>query len=148
MIDAMPIVVCQASGISETVWLFLVGQAIAFLSAGVAAHFWQLNLSRENSERISKIEGFIDGLGQDYARRLHRDDDKFGVDKLLERYIERHHELTAPEWVELHEACERILKRKDVTDFEITGYTFLKNLCEHKARAFIEEHKREKGEQP
>lgn len=122
---------------SETVWLFLIGQAIAFLTAGVVAHFWQLNLSRENAERISKIEGFIDGLGVDYAKRLHRDDDKYGVDLLLEKYIDRHYELSVPEWIQLYDACVKILSRPDIEAREESGFLFIKQVCIHKAGPFI-----------
>lgn len=123
---------------TENVILFFFGQAIVLISAGIISHI-------SNSNRISKLEGFIEGLGVEFAQRLHHTDDRYGVDALLDKYIDRHYELSPLEWVDLYDACIRILALPSLTPLEETGYLFIKRVCLHKAEQLIKERDAMKG---
>lgn len=136
-------------------WLFLIGQAIGLIAAGVIAHITLLRIIARNAERdaderarisrdVARIDGFLDGLGVEFAKALHRDDDKYGLDKLLDEYVRRHHELSVDEWLQLHDTTKKIIERSDLTDLERITSIFLKEFAIHKAERFIAERERQK----
>lgn len=86
----------------------------------------------EIAQRVSKLEAVLDTFGKDMARRLHRDDDLYGADKLLDTYIERSYEMTWDQWHELEKVCEKVLANPARTHFEEIGFRFLKALAKHK----------------
>lgn len=91
---------------SETTALWLFGIVGAWLVIVTSAVFklWV---------GMSRIETAFVLISKRAADILHRDDDKYGIDGLLEKYIARSHELSYDEWIELLTKCELI--SKDVT---------------------------------
>lgn len=65
---------------------------------------------------------------------LHSPDDHFGIDKLLEKYVARDHELTWEEWGRLLKRCEEIHADKDLPKSEQFLAGFLAEVCKHKRK--------------
>lgn len=84
------------------------------------------------SERIIRLETMIELFGVNAAKILHRDDDAYGVDGLLEKYIDRHYELSMKEWNLLYEAMERVTKNEKIPKSERTLAAWLSAIAVHK----------------
>ena len=121
--------------------MFVLGQAGIFGLAGIAA-FW--NLKREASadrlemehrltELETKCEKWFVVAG---SHGLHRDDDKYGVDKELERFVMLYragnHDMPANEWVHYRGVFRSIADNILATTNERALADALAELCDHK----------------
>lgn len=75
---------------------------------------------------------FIDTLGEKLAKVLHADDDHLNLDALLEKYLNRHYELSYDEWTLLKDRCNQIMNNKGVSQLERSLAGMLAGVCEHK----------------
>lgn len=124
--------------------LWMLGQA--FLLAGIIVGVYVALVQRisrlerasedvnmmEIVQRVRALEAVLDTFGKDLARRMHRDDDKYNADALLETYISRSYEMSNEEWHELEKVCERVLANPSHTHYEDFSFRFLKALAKHK----------------
>ncbi len=64
------------------------------------------------------IRTMLEGIGDRAIKMGHYDDDRLGLDKLVEKYEERNGELTPQEWQQIQDAYEAILNdgTKDMND--------------------------------
>lgn len=106
---------------SETLllWLFgIIGGWLMLLSGAVL----KLLLGQ------SKIETVMVSISKRAADILHRDDDKYRMDYLLEKYKARMHELSYNEWRELLAKCEAIATDTTIAKDERLAAGLLKDL--------------------
>jgi hypothetical protein len=117
---------------SETlqIWLFaIMGAWIATLSGAV------LKILLAQVKTQVAVDLFIDGLGEKLAKALHNDDDNLVIDALLDKYLDRHYELSYEEWIALKNRCNAILENKEVSKLERSLAGMLAGVCEHKITA-------------
>lgn len=95
--------------------LTIVFQTLALIILAIGAYMKLVdrinNVKDDLKSRIVKMETVWDVFGEKAAKILHRDDDKYGVDKLLEQYLDKHYDLSMEEWQKLHDTMERISPR-------------------------------------
>lgn len=114
---------------SETIaiWLFgAIGGWLLVLSGAV------LKLLIAQVKTTVAVNLFVDSLGEKIAKALHNDDDHLDLDDLLDKYLNRHYELTYQEWVKLKNKCNHILSNKEVSKLERSLAGMLAGVCEHK----------------
>lgn len=74
----------------------------------------------------------IDGMGRRAAKILHRDDDKWEMDYILEKYYEHSHELSFEEWNKLSDRMQKIVDdSKESRDYRLAAAMLLM-ICDHK----------------
>lgn len=114
---------------SETlqIWLFVLtgGGVIALACSGGA---FVLSFS----VRVARIEAMFELMGEKAAKALHRDDDKYHMDNLLDKYLDRNYELSFTEWTKLRDLCLMVEKDNNASDKEHVFAAFLGSICEHK----------------
>lgn len=112
------------------IWLFA-GMAawLAILSGSV------LRILLAQVKTQVAVDLFIDGLGEKLAKALHNDDDNLVIDALLDKYLDRHYELSYEEWLALKNRCNAILENKEVSKLERSLAGMLAGVCEHKIAA-------------
>lgn len=112
---------------SETlsVWIFgIMGAWLLIISGGVFRLFLL----------FTQIQTTLIITSKEAAKILHSPDDHLGIDKLLEKYVEREHELTWDEWGELFQRCEEIKNDTSVGKNERILAMFVSELAVHKRR--------------
>lgn len=112
--------------------LWMIGQSIALIILAVGAHIKLLERINDSNARIIKLEVLLELFGRNAAKILHRDDDKYGVDSLLERYVSNHNELSMQEWEELRDKMDSICKDQKAPKSERTLAAWLSALAVHK----------------
>lgn len=118
--------------------LTIVFQTIALLGVLIGAYIKLMDRINRVSERIVRMETVWDMFGEKAAKILHRDDDAYGVDSLLNKYLDKHYDLSMPEWNQLHEAMERVANNPDIPKSERTLAAFLSALAVHKMASYIQ----------
>lgn len=104
----------------EDTILWILGQGIVLLSAGVGAYIRLI-------QRVTKVEVIINLLGKNAARALHSPTNHHGIDELLDKYMQGHNTLTPIEWDILQKRCEVIAKEYPA---EKSMALFLSAFCE------------------
>lgn len=114
---------------SETlqIWLFvLTGGGLVALACTGAGFVLSMTV------RMTRIEAVFELVGQRAAKALHRDDDKYHMDALLDKYLDRHYELTMKEWKLLWERCTTVEQDESASATEHIFAAWLGSVCEHK----------------
>lgn len=118
------------------VQLWLAGHTVFLIACGIKAYFVLLGKQNDStlelSTRLTKIETVLDVMGRNAAKVLHRDDDLFGVDSLLEKYLDRHYELTFAEWEELKKKCQAVAENSANQPGYRLAAAMLVAVCAHK----------------
>lgn len=98
---------------------------ITSVIAGIKSH-------SELNTRVTKLEAVMALFGQKAAKILHSPHDPYGIDSLLDKYLDRNYELTMHEWAVLGQQCEAI--QDDVTKpkDERTLAAWLSAVSQHK----------------
>lgn len=114
-------------------WIKLIvaifGPSTVLAAALVKSH----SVSKERFIRLeARFEMFISMLGNKAAKALHSPDDHHGLDRLLEDYLARNHELSYDKWSELKDRCDAIIWSPNVTKTEEFLAGMLSAVCEHK----------------
>lgn len=118
--------------------LTIVFQTIALFGVLIGAYLKLMDRINKVSERIIRMEVVWDVFGEKAAKILHRDDDAYGVDDLLNKYIDKHYDLSMQEWKELHDAMERVSNDQKIPKSERTLAAFLSALATHKMGDWME----------
>lgn len=91
---------------------WLLGTSVVLGMTGISAFFSlrdRINtFNIELIQRITRVEAVLALLGEKAAKLLHQDDDSYGVDKLLDKYLDRNYELKVEEWEVLMKAMEQL----------------------------------------
>lgn len=117
--------------------LTIVIQSIILVGVLISAYMRLMDRINRVSERIIKMEVVWDLFGANAAKILHRDDDKYGVDKLLEKYLDHDYDLNMGEWENLHDEMEKIATNQEIPKSERTLAAFLSALAIHKMGAYF-----------
>lgn len=94
---------------SENAILFLIGQAITLVIGMLVS--WASLKSEIGSlrERVVAIEVKDEVLSRKNARIMHSPHNPYGMDGLIDKYLDRHYELTTGEWQEWMKRCENVI---------------------------------------
>ncbi len=126
------------STMTENVALWLIGEALALIGIGIGAYFTITgkvsDIHLKLSERLVRIETTIDLLGENAAKILHSPHDPFKLDSLLDKYIDRHYEMSPDEWGQLLKQCEVVMNDHSVSKNERLLAGTLAAVCHHKLR--------------
>lgn len=116
--------------------LWILGQGIAIVTGGVVAYFLLNNKVADNynrlSERLVKLETTFELLGENAARLLHSPTNHLKMDELLDKYIDRHYEMTPKEWDDLRAKCEEVVEDPSHSKDERLMAAILGAVCCHK----------------
>lgn len=110
-----------------TIFLWIMGIFVALSGAGITAYVSLI-------QRIVKLETTLSLIGLKAARILHSTDDHHGLDALLDKYIDRHYELSYGEWQQLLENCELIEEDVRLSKQERTLAAIVSAVCHHKLK--------------
>lgn len=109
--------------------LAILGPCAALAIALIKSH----SVSKERFIRLeARFELFLSLLGTKAAKALHSPDDHHGLDRLLEDYIARNHELSYDKWQELKDRCDAIIWTAGSSKTEEFLAGMLSAVCEHK----------------
>lgn len=106
------------------------GLAGAAFKLALSAYRHIADKTESHSDRIIRLETFAEIQGRDLARRLHSPHSPV-LDRLLEKYYDRHYELSTKEWQELLEECQKAIKDNE-GDEKADFAEFLVGVCHHK----------------
>ena len=118
-------ILCNIS--AELMWV-IGGLSGVFLLAIIAA----IKSHSDLSTRVTKLEAVMALFGQKAAKILHSPHDPYGIDYLLDKYLDRHYELTIMEWEALWHQCELIEEDKSKPKDERTLAAWLSAVAQHK----------------
>lgn len=111
----------------QTLVFWMLGTAGTLVGSGVVAYVAVV-------QRITRLEASWELLGIKAAKILHSPDDHHQIDGLLEKYVDRHYELTFDEWRRLMEVCAEIENNKELPKGERILAAFLGAVSHHKLR--------------
>lgn len=111
--------------------LWLLGVAVSLGGAGIGAY---ISIIQRMTKIETKFEDFVDNFGDKIAKHLHSPDDHLGLDALMDKYRDRHYELSFKEWADLLVRCDRISQDKKGTTTEQVLADFMALICHHKLR--------------
>lgn len=121
--------------------LTIIVQSILLIGVLISAYIRLTEKINKVSERIIRMEVVWDVFGEKAAKILHREDDAYGIDKLLEKYIDKNYDLSMPDWNELHDAMESVANNQKIPKSERTLAAFLSALSVHKMGAYLSDPK-------
>lgn len=110
----------------------LVVQTVVIAGVIISAY---INLIRGHgalSERVKVLEVTLDSFGRTAAKRLHSPHDPYGIDNILDKYLDRNYELSYAEWEELLDRCREIENRADIDKEQKFLAGMLEAVCMHK----------------
>ncbi len=115
---------------NEIIWML--STAVTLMIGMVSSYVSLIRQVAAISERVRVLEVLFGTLGEKAARALHRDTDPWGLDPLLDKYLNRHYELTYDEWTELRLRCQKVQHDSDATPTEKFFAGFLEAVTMHK----------------
>ncbi len=139
----------------EPIWI--IGEGLAFAGAGLLAYIGLTNrvtsiesrIPKDLAERVTRLEAQVHDdlfervvsleavfniLGEKAAKLLHSDDDPYQIDSLLDKYLDRHYELSFAEWEALLAKCSVIEENKVLSKDERLLAGWISAVCHHKLR--------------
>lgn len=124
----------------ETLANWILGTATPIVAGGIAAYISVTNrLTRLESmvhedmeSRVTRMETLMKMLGDKAAKILHSPSDHHQMDELLDKYLDRHYELSPEEWTELLIKTSAVENDKSLTKGERTLAAWLNAICHHK----------------
>lgn len=117
---------------TESIIGWILGTAVVIIGAGVTAHIKLLLVISELKERIRVMEVLFETFGRKAAKALHSPHDPYGIDPLLDKYLDRHYELSIEEWSLLLKRCKEIEAQGDVSKEQKFFAGMLEAVCWHK----------------
>lgn len=119
--------------ISETQFIGAIISTIALVGgSSISAYIGIIKSHSKLSERIRVLEILFETFGRKAARAIHSPTDHYGIDRLLDKYIDRHYELSMEEWQELHDRVDIIVKDIKTPIELIFAAEMLLVVCMHK----------------
>ncbi len=105
--------------------MWLGGQSVAILGTVVKLYV-------SMAQRVTRVETMLELLGRTAAKDLHSPHTP-ELDALLDKYIDRHYELSYDEWQKLLELCNKSME-EETNVRKATCAEFLAAICHHKLR--------------
>ena len=106
----------------------------------------------EQLNRISRVEMTLIMISETAAKLLHADDDFHGLDKYIDKYLDRNYELTFEEWSELLEKFEGVMNNPAMPRDTRLSAALVFHICRHKlmlppdrTKGYTEQHSNPKG---
>lgn len=98
---------------SETVILWLIGGIAGFMFVVItpAAIAFAFLLS----QRVTKLETWFEVIGDKALRSMFREDDKFGMDYYVKKYVERNFDLPKEDWIAIRD-MNRLFEEDDTKE--------------------------------
>jgi len=126
--------------IVEPAWFLT--QTVVLVGAGITAYIkltervtkLEAQVHSDLFERVINLEAIFKLLGDKAAKILHSDDDPYGIDSLLDKYLDRHYELTYQEWETLLKKCTEIEDNKELSKGERVLASWLAAVAHHKLK--------------
>lgn len=111
-------------------------EVLLWILGGFAAVFSAVTFAGVKShtdlrERVIRLEAVMALFGQKAAKILHSPHDPYGIDHLLDKYLDQNYELTSDEWTILWHQCEMIENDKERSKGERTLAAFLSAISRH-----------------
>jgi len=91
-------------------WILGIMSSVFFIviAAGIRGYTGLLETYSELASRVTRLEAVMSLFGEKAAKILHSPHDPYGIDSLLDKYLDRYYELSWDEWQQLLKACEGI----------------------------------------
>lgn len=109
--------------------LWILGGVFVCIGSGMAAYIAVV-------QRLTRLEVsfelWMQNMGNRAAKALHRHDDKYHMDALLDKYLDRNYELNLNEWKSLRDHCLVVENDPSASDKEHVFSAWLGAICEHK----------------
>jgi hypothetical protein len=116
----------------DSIILWILGVIAAIIGIGLKLILELKSDNAQTRERVIRIEVMLDLMGRKAARSLHSPHDPYGIDSMLDKYLDRHYELSWDEWKALLARCEAIEARTDITKDERWLAGMVGAICMHK----------------
>lgn len=108
------------------------GVLVIALGAGVRGYTGLLESQGFLASRVTRLEAVMALFGEKAAKILHSPNDHHGIDRLLDKYLDRNYELNSVEWRELLDACEAIENDCSKSKDERTLAAWISAVASHK----------------
>lgn len=112
--------------------MFCLGEAATVIIGGIWAFINILGRLAELSERLTAIEVRNEGTDRRVSRIAHSPHDPYGWDKSIDKYLDRHYEMTSMEWEEWLHRCESVIGDESKPKEDRIIAVQLAAVCSHK----------------
>lgn len=68
------------------------------------------------NRRLTRIETFVEIAGSAAFKGLHREDDKFGLDELVDKYHRENDDLPTEDWIKVFKAATKLAEDPKLTE--------------------------------
>jgi hypothetical protein len=121
---------------SETAILWIFGAVMVigggWLSA-ITIEVREVSKSQgEQLNRITRLEMTLIMISETAAKLLHADDNFHGLDKYIDKYLDRNYELTMKEWNELLDKFELVMNDPKMPRDTRLSAALVYHICRHK----------------
>lgn len=110
----------------------IVGVTFLVLSTTIGAYISLIRGQGALSERVAKLEILFETFGRKAARTIHSPHDPYGIDPLLDKYLDRNYELSMEEWKQLYTRTTEIAANPETPKELIFPAEMLAAICMHK----------------
>lgn len=117
---------------TDQIIFWILGGYAVVIASGVAALLSVKGDNATTRERVIRLETMLELMGRKAARSLHSPHDPYGIDAMLDKYLDRNYELNFDEWRQLLARCEEIESRTDITKDERWLAGMVGAICMHK----------------
>lgn len=84
------------------------------------------------AHKVTRIETALMMINENALKILHNDDDRYRMDDLINKYLDRHYDLSHTEWEELEHLLEKVMNNKENPDGARLAASMAYHLCRHK----------------
>lgn len=110
----------------------IISATLVIGGALITSHISMIRSNAELKERVKVLEVMMDKFGMKAARALHHTFDPYGLDLLLDKYLDCNYELSNEEWQELRARCIEVENRPDASKEDKFFAGMLEAVCMHK----------------
>lgn len=115
-----------------TIQDIIIAVLIGLVPVAGSALFWTISQIVSLKTDVKWIIISMENMGKNAAKVLHRDDDRFKIDDLLEKYYNRCFELSREDWMILDSKCAVIIEDTTLDRGYRSAAVALKMVCDHK----------------
>jgi hypothetical protein len=98
---------------------------------------WVWNLRGTVKDMALAVDLFINGMGKAAAKVIHRDDDLWEIDGILDRYQQSGNDVSLQDWIRLKEVMDKLHEDKEIPAgtklaFATVAFAMLSAIASHK----------------